>query len=157
MIINLTQHTSTQDQRLAGVIDLPQEERTKLVDLLTVPEEELVAKEGLFESLMLSRVAGIISLIWPRLVEADTARVRAAARLYGEGETFGGWNAAREPLFQAMVGGAPYLVDRLVARLKELDVEPLYATSARRSIEETLADGSVKKTQVFAHLGFRNA
>ena len=157
MIVNLTQHISTEQQREAGVEDLSREERAKLERLLTVPEDELTSSPETFEDLMAGRVAGVVALLWPRLAEADADRVRASARLYNEGETIAAWNAARKPLFQAMVGGAPYLMSKLVARLKEVGVEPIYATSARRSEESTLPDGSVKKTQVFVHLGFRPA
>lgn len=53
-----------------------------------------------------------------------------------------------------MVGGAPYLMSALEKALKERDLTPLYAFSKREVVEEQLSDGSVKKTQVFKHLGF---
>ena len=37
IIVNLTQHESTPDQKLAGVIDLSPEDRARLQTLLTVP------------------------------------------------------------------------------------------------------------------------
>jgi len=157
MILNLTQHAGTQTQALAGLVDLSPEEREKLTYYLTVPEEELQASEDVFKNVLQARVNGIVSLLWPRLVEEDEARAKEAVRLYADGDNFGGWNASRRDLCDALVGGAPYLVDRLKDRLKELGVRPVYATSVRRSVEETLADGSVRKTQVFEHLQFRDA
>ena len=53
----------------------------------------------------------------------------------------------------AMIGGAPYLLSTLEEKLKEVGVLPLYAFSKRESVEETLPDGSVRKVQVFKHLG----
>lgn len=38
MIVNLTQHKATQDQKDAGVVDLPEDLQKKLVDLLTFNE-----------------------------------------------------------------------------------------------------------------------
>ena len=157
MIINLTQHVATPAQVDAGVVDLSESQRAELSALLTIDEDVLRASKEAREGLYNARVSGIISLIWPILVREDQARVEEAARLYAGGDQLGGWNAARRPLFDAMVGGAPYLVDRLAARLKELDVRPVYATTARRSAETVLPDGSVRKTQVFDHIGFEDA
>lgn len=38
MILNLTQHVATPEQKAAGVVDLPQEKRQKLIALLTFEE-----------------------------------------------------------------------------------------------------------------------
>jgi len=157
MIINLTQHEATQTQALAGLVDLSPEGREKLSYYLTVPEEELQASEDVFKNVLHARVAGIVSLIWPLLVEEDEARAKEAVRFYSEGDSFEGWNASRRYLCDALIGGAPYLVDLLKERLKELGVRPVYATSVRRSVEEIMPDGSVRKTQVFEHLRFRGA
>ena len=54
----------------------------------------------------------------------------------------------------ALVGGAPYLMSALESALKAEGVKPLYAFSARESVETTLPDGKVVKTTVFRHLGF---
>ena len=54
----------------------------------------------------------------------------------------------------ALIGGAPYLMGALERELKEREVWPLYSFSERVSKEETLSDGSVKKTNVFVHKGF---
>ena len=54
----------------------------------------------------------------------------------------------------AMIGGAPYLMAPLEASLRAIGVTPLYAFSARESIETAHPDGTVKKTAVFKHAGF---
>lgn len=54
---------------------------------------------------------------------------------------------------KAMIGGAPYLMSELERQLINAGIVPCYAVSDRVTIEETLPDGSVKKTSVFKHLG----
>jgi len=54
----------------------------------------------------------------------------------------------------ALIGGAPYLMSALERHLKASGVTPVYAFSKRETIEKTMPDGSVVKTQVFKHLGF---
>lgn len=53
-----------------------------------------------------------------------------------------------------MIGGAPFFMSCLEVALKEVDFIPVYAFSERVSVEEIQADGSVKKTNVFKHMGF---
>jgi hypothetical protein len=154
-ILNLTQHSATPDQVAAGVVDLPEDRRAALSKALTVSEEELViCDDELFEDLMQGRVSRIIALIWQDIVQAKREQCADALQ---EENNFDFWHVSRQPLFRAMVGGAPYLVERLNRRLREHGVTPVYATSARKSVEVTNPDGSVTKTQVFAHLGFRKA
>ena len=62
--------------------------------------------------------------------------------------------AKRTGASSALIGGAPYLMSALERELKEQEVQPLYSFSERVSKEETLSDGSVKKTNVFVHKGF---
>ena len=57
----------------------------------------------------------------------------------------------------AMIGGAPYLMGPLEAALKQVGIRPLYAFSVRESVETVLQDGTVRKTNVFRHLGFVEA
>jgi hypothetical protein len=54
----------------------------------------------------------------------------------------------------AVCGGAPYLMGALELALEAYGIKPLYSFTERRSVEETLPDGSVKKSQVFAHVGW---
>lgn len=54
----------------------------------------------------------------------------------------------------AMIGGAPYLMGPLCAALKAAGVQPLFSFTERKSEEQQLPDGSVKKVSVFAHVAW---
>ena len=58
-----------------------------------------------------------------------------------------------EPMM-AMIGGAPFLMAALERELINEGITPLYAFSERVSVEEQIPDGSVKKTNIFKHVGF---
>lgn len=58
---------------------------------------------------------------------------------------------------QVMIGGAPWLMAPLTQRLIEEGYVPLFAFSVRESIEQTMPDGSVRKTAIFRHKGFVTA
>lgn len=117
-IYNLTQHVATPDQVAAGVEDLPEDDRTKLRDLLT------------FDVLPMH--------------EEVVERARRIAFLLGPcvGEKY------------AMIGGAPFLMEPLADVLRRNRYTPVYAFSLRESKEKRQTDGSVKKVQVFKHIGF---
>ena len=55
---------------------------------------------------------------------------------------------------RAMIGGAPFLMSALEAELNRSDVTPLYAFSVRDSVEQPQPDGTVRKLNIFRHLGF---
>jgi hypothetical protein len=55
---------------------------------------------------------------------------------------------------RAMIGGAPFFMRHLEDALHLQGIEALYAFSVRESVEETLQDGSVRKVNVFKHVGF---
>lgn len=55
---------------------------------------------------------------------------------------------------KAMIGGAPFFMGTLERHLKAAGFRVFYAFSRRESVEQTLTDGSVKKVNVFRHLGF---
>lgn len=55
---------------------------------------------------------------------------------------------------QAMIGGAPFFMAALERALLKAGITPVYAFSVRMSVEETQADGSIKKVAVFRHGGF---
>ncbi|MEK7509560.1 MAG: hypothetical protein AAB605_02495 [Patescibacteria group bacterium] len=57
----------------------------------------------------------------------------------------------------AMIGGAPYLMAPLEKALREAGVKPVYSFSERRSSEQTQPDGSVRKVNVFVHVGWVEA
>jgi hypothetical protein len=57
----------------------------------------------------------------------------------------------------AMIGGAPFFMGPLERALRAWGVTPLYAFSRREAADMLQSDGSVKKTQVFRHVGFVEA
>ncbi len=57
----------------------------------------------------------------------------------------------------AMIGGAPYLMAPLEKALREAGIKPVYSFSERRSSEQTQPDGSVRKVNVFVHVGWVEA
>ena len=64
------------------------------------------------------------------------------------------WLADESGEAVAMIGGAPFLMSALEEVLTEIGIRPIYAYSRRESVEQTQADGSVRKAAVFRHLGF---
>ena len=54
----------------------------------------------------------------------------------------------------AMIGGAPFFMSALERALDVRAIDAVYAFSVRESVEETLPDGTVRKTAVFRHRGF---
>ena len=54
----------------------------------------------------------------------------------------------------AMIGSAPFFMGVLEHTLKSVGIVPMYAFSRRESVEVTEPDGSVRKTNVFKHIGF---
>ena len=152
-ILNLTQHNATPEQAKAGVGD----PSPSMMGLLTIKKEVLVADEELRAQILDARVESILSVLFRQLADLAVDRSIRGTEAAREGRLMDAWNIGREPLCQAMVGGAPYLTDRLVRRLKELGVEPVYALSERVSKEVAGPDGTVTKVQVFEHLGFIRA
>lgn len=55
---------------------------------------------------------------------------------------------------QAMIGGAPWMMSALEGALIDQGIAPVYAFSVRESIETAQPDGSVRKSNVFKHIGF---
>ncbi len=55
---------------------------------------------------------------------------------------------------RAMIGGAPFFMSTLERVLISEGITPVFAFSKRESVDEVCADGSVKKTNVFKHVGF---
>lgn len=125
MIINLTQHTATPEQVAQGVAELPEAEGHAVRDLLTFSTPP---EEG--EIVARAR---------------DIALIAATALGGDEGDIHPS---------RAMIGGAPYLMGALESALIEQGILPCYAFSIREVLEQTQADGTVRKTAVFRHAGF---
>ena len=152
MILNLTQHAATDDQIAAGVVNLLPEPRARLQELLSVPEDDL--RSPILGNHLDIRAMEICRTIWPIVCDYTAIRVEELASLKAEGNRAALGELYGRPLLQAMVGGMPPLVDRLVRELKRAGVEPLYALTGRASKEEALPDGTTRKTSVFRHVGF---
>jgi hypothetical protein len=140
-ILNLTQHPATQEQKEAGVVDLPEGALDTLKLLLTFNnlKDAQSAKE---------HAAQIAQLIKNLTVIAN--------------DKYGGYDIPafvpfREKTTHAMIGGAPFLMRHLEDALKAIGVQPLYAFTPRVVVEQTEKDGSVKKTAIFKHEGFVEA
>ena len=126
MILNLTNHNSTVDQKKEGVVELKDIKKDVVKSMLTF--------DRLPTPCQLETRAQEIAKIAENAFDKD----------YGA------------PIMErkAMVGGAPFFMRSLENALKGKDIIPVYAFSKRESIEETLEDGKVIKKQVFKHLGF---
>lgn len=64
---------------------------------------------------------------------------------------------APAPPRAAMIGGAPWLMGHLAAALRSKGIAPVFAFSARESMDVAQPDGSILKTAVFRHLGWVDA
>lgn len=128
-ILNLTQHSSTPEQKAAGVVDLVGESLAELKQLLTfdtLPTKEEIQRRA-----------------------ASIARLAVEQNYEVCDEDF------ETPRFtHAMIGGAPFLMSALESALMDDFFTPIYAFSVRESIEEIQPDGSVRKANVFRHAGW---
>lgn len=57
----------------------------------------------------------------------------------------------------AMIGGAPFFMGSLEVALHAVGIHAVFAFSDRVSVEEAQADGSVRKVNVFRHIGFASS
>jgi hypothetical protein len=130
MILNLTQHAASPEQLAAGVIDLPTEQRSALVDALTMDA-------------------------LPTRAEISDRCANIAALAVHNG--LGGDDADDPHPTAAMIGGAPWMMAELERALLDMSVPSVYAFSVRESIEQPQPDGSVRKVNVFRHAGFVDA
>jgi len=127
MILNLTQHPATADQRAAGVVDLAGPELASLKQALTFDECPTAAE-------VRERAVFIAELACYNGLSGD------------EGDS---------PMpDQAMLGGALWLMAPLAAELDARGIAPGFAFSKRDTVEETLPSGEVRKVAVFRHAGF---
>ena len=128
MILNLTQHVVTPEQKAQLVVE-PRMTKAKIQKLLTF--EEIPTKEEI------------------------EARAKELAEIaVSEANHYAGETDNKIWITRVMIGGAPYLRGALENALRECGFTPVYAFSKRESIDQPQPDGSVKKTAVFRHLGF---
>lgn len=55
---------------------------------------------------------------------------------------------------KVMIGGAPFFMSYLEKALRDRGITPMYAFSTRVSSEVEQPDGSIRKVNVFNHIGF---
>jgi len=128
MILNLTQHVSTDEQKAQLVVE-PRMCKAKIQKLLTF--EEIPTREEI------------------------EARAKELARIAAsEASFYAGDTDNKIWITRVMIGGAPYLMGALEKALRECGFTPVYAFSKRESIDQPQPDGSVRKVAVFRHLGF---
>jgi len=128
MILNLTQHNATPEQKAQLVVE-PRMCKDKIRELLTF--EEIPTREEI------------------------EARAKELARIAtSEASMYAGDTDNEIWITRVMIGGAPYLMGALEKALRECGFTPVYAFSKRESEEIPQPDGSVKKIQVFRHAGF---
>lgn len=137
MILNLTQHDATPDQRCAGVLDLSPELRDQVRALLTFNHPPTPAE-------IRARAHEIADLA---LMHASPEDRADEAGLLPEGDP-GGFAA------QAMIGGAAYLMPALEAELVGRGIEPLHSFTTREAIDVPNGRGGVEKRSVFRHTGW---
>lgn len=126
LIINLTQHKSTEDQRIAGVVDVL--DVTELLTFSSLPTY--------YE--MEERALKIAKTVWKYHCTSCRADMVAP----------------EDQKCTVMVGGAPWFMSTLEMALTQYDIQYVYAYSERVSEEVTQPDGSVRKVNVFKHKGF---
>lgn len=130
-ILNLTQHAATHEQLAMGVIDVRPEWRPALVELLTF--DDLPTREEI------------------------SARAYELTAIFAAYDMSGNDDDDGEYPRHVMIGGAPFFMSALEAALLDHNIQPVYAFSKRESVEVTDADGNVRKTSVFKHVGFIQA
>ena len=145
MIINLTQHKATPEQLDAGVVDLPDSYRTRVIEALTFDE----IPDGTEIAYRVNAIAFIVSCyILGRLCPTDS--FKDITKKWGdnniEDENVKVFNHS------FMIGGAPFLMSTLEEELSYLGTV-LYAFSKRVSMDG--ANG--EKVSKFKHIGFVKA
>jgi hypothetical protein len=128
MILNLTQHVATDEQKAQLVVE-PRMTKEKIKKLLTF--EEIPTKE-----------------------EIEARAEKLAEIAVSEASMYAGETDNVVWITRVMLGGAPYLMGALEKAVRECGFTPVYAFSQRESEEITQPDGSVRKVQVFRHIGF---
>ncbi len=115
----------------------------KILNLTQHPTTATQAAAGVFEPASKQAVRQLLTFDELPSHEEIRARASTLAEI-----------ACHEQVDAAMIGGAPYLMSALESALMFRGIAAVYAFSKRESVEETLEDGSVRKTIVFRHVGF---
>ena len=125
--MNLTQHAATKEQIAQGVFDVPQEFKVSLESILTF--KTCPTRLETYEK------AFALFDFYCKVVQATTVDEKELAPA-------------------VMIGGAPFFMAPLDNVFADKKVIVKYAFSERVSQESLQDDGTVKKVNVFMHVGF---
>jgi hypothetical protein len=150
VILNLTKHNATDEQKKAGVIDLPSAYQEKLKALLTFNElpqcEEVKKRAREIYDLVIKFCLNRNSPVRDEVKSMITGEIKEDS-LYLDEDEFKKLNLA------FMIGGALWLMKPLIEELENIGT-PLFAFTKRVVEEIKKEDGSVEKKAVFKHEGF---
>jgi len=153
LILNLTQHPSTEEQRKEGVTDLPSLYRKRLIELLTF--DELPSTNEVRR-----RAEAIYDLIIDFCIDESSPVKEEVEKMIKEVKENGDKREylIDEKEFQKlnlgfMIGGALWLMKPLIEELENIGT-PLFSFTKRIVEEHRQTDGSVKKIAMFKHEGF---
>ena len=135
MIINLTQHQESLEQRNAGVVPRDPLETARAQELLTFSVRP-TRKEVDLRAENLAQLA------------VSMHAVRTGGDPFAE--------LSCQPLWgiQVMIGGASFLMSALERELRKTGAHVVHSFSRRESQEVAMSDGSVEKVSRFVHDGF---
>ena len=139
LIINLTQHSMTEEQYKYNNEDLL-EIKFKPYNGTSVGSPDYIKRLLNFDTIPSKK----------EIMDRAVALAAYASGLLNQAKN------DDDKLF-ALIGGAPYLMGPLEEMLKNEGIQPLYAYSQRESVEKVNPDGSVTKTCVFKHAGYIEA
>lgn len=139
LIINLTQHSMTEEQYKYNDENLV-EIKFKPYNGTSLGSPDYVKKLLTFNSIPSKK----------EIISNAIALAAYASGLLNQAKNDG------DRLY-ALIGGAPYLMPPLEEALKQEGITPLYAFSQRESVETRNADGTVVKTAIFKHKGYIEA
>ena len=139
LIINLTQHSMTEEQYKYNNEDLL-EIKFKPYNGTSVGSPDYIKRLLNFDTIPSKK----------EIIGRAIALAAYASGLLNQAKNNG------DRLY-ALIGGAPYLMAPLEEALKQEGIIPLYAFSQRESVETVNADGTVVKTAVFKHKGYIEA
>lgn len=139
MILNLTQHQPTADQSAAGLLP-PIEGAADLLNFDAPPTAVMLLGRAASLAFLAAEAAAKAGLL------PDTGspgvHVQDGFHMHGPAQV------------EVLIGGLPALMGPLELALKARFLKPVYAFSERVSEEQAQADGSVRKVNVFRHVGF---
>jgi hypothetical protein len=144
IILNLTQHNSTLEQKGEGVIDLPETYSNSLKKLLTF--DELPSKKDIE-----NRAEDIYKLVISFTKDELSPIKEEVKSMLNEN---GNLNTDEFKKFNLgfMLGGAPWLMPTLTEKLKNIGT-PLFSFT-KREVKEIQNGNEVKKISIFKHIGF---